>query len=105
MKLQSEREFDLFLQQNRDKLTLVKFFAEWCPPCHELQKNLNQLEKEIPGLVTLEVDVEKFPQLAQRLEFQVGSLPTLFLFRPTSIGVEKKVGLQSLSQLKEWVKN
>jgi hypothetical protein len=70
-----------------------------------LQKNLNQLEKESSNLVILEVDVEEFPQLAQRLEFQVSSLPTLFLFRPASVGAEKKVGLQSLSQLKEWIKS
>ena len=53
----------------------------------------------------LEVDVEKFPHLAQRPEFQVSSLPTLLLFRPQVTNAEKKVGLQSLLQLKEWIEN
>jgi hypothetical protein len=56
-------------------------------------------------MVILEVDVEKFPHLTRRPKFQVSSLPTLLLFRPQQIEAEKKVGLQSLSQLKEWLEN
>ena len=99
--LEKEEEFDRFLAQNQERVRLVKFSAKWCPPCHQLQKNLEQLEKENSDLVVLTVDVEKFSNLAQRSEFQVSSLPTLFLFRSTSKEGEKKVGLQSLPQLKE----
>jgi len=102
-RLEKEEEFNSFLSRHQGQTRLVKFFAERCPPCHKLQKNLDELEKENPDLVILEVDVEKFPRLAQRSEFQVSSLPTLLLFRPQAAIVEKKVGLQSLIQLKEWV--
>ena len=103
VRLEQEGEFDSFLTQNRQKVRLVKFSAEWCPPCHELQKNLGELEKAHSQLAILEVDVEKFASLAQRPEFQVSALPTLLLFRPLDTRGEKRIGLQSLSQLKEWV--
>ena len=100
-RLEEEEKFEVFLSRHQGQVRLVKFFAEWCAPCDKLQENLEKLEKEQPDLAILEVDVEKFPHLAQRPEFQVSSLPTLLLFRPRAASAEKKVGLQSLPQLKE----
>ena len=104
-RLEREEELETFLAQNQKPVRLVKFSAEWCPPCGELQKNLSELVKENSQVAILEVDVEKFPHLAQRPEFQISTLPTLLLFRPSSMKGEKKVGLQTLLQLKEWVKD
>lgn len=104
-RLEREEELATFLAQNQKQVRLIKFSAEWCPPCRELQKNLSELIKENPPVVILEVDVEKFPHLAQRPEFQVSALPTLLLFRPSSTEAEKKMGMQSLPQLKEWIKD
>lgn len=108
-RLEREEELKTFLVQNQKQIRLIKFSAEWCPPCRELQENLGKLIKENPQVAVLEVDVEKFPHLTQqRPELQnskVSALPTLLLFRPLSNEVEKKTGLQNLPQLKEWVKN
>lgn len=100
-RLEREEELATFLAQNQKQVRLVKFSAEWCPPCRKLQENLGKLIEENPQVVILEVEVEKFPHLAQRPEFQISALPTLFLFRPSSTEMEKKAGLQSLPQLKE----
>src|SRR3954468_17023524 len=95
-RLEQEEELKTFLAQNQKQVRLIKFSAEWCPPCHKLQENLEQLEKENPNLVILEVDVEKFPHLAQRAEFRISSLPTLLLFPPLAITGEKKMGFKTL---------
>src|SRR4051794_31099595 len=85
--LVKEEDFDSFLQNNQDKLVLVKFSTVWCPPCQALQKNIEGLErsgKQQKNLVVLEVDAEKFPQLASKnlnLVLNVKSVPTFFLFR------------------------
>src|SRR5436190_2179933 len=104
-RLEREEDLAIFLAQNQERVRLIKFSAEWCPPCRELHKNLNELIKENPQVVILEVDVEKFSHLAQQPEFQVNALPTLLLFRLSSTEAEKKTGLQSLPQLKEWIKD
>jgi len=78
--LKKEEEFALFLQDSQDKLLLVKFFTTWCFPCRELQKNIESLLTEKKDLEVLEVDAEKFPKLAQRPEFNIRSVPAIFLF-------------------------
>lgn len=87
VELVKEEDFDPFLRDNQDKLVLVKFSAVWCPPCQVLQKNIERLLSELEttagqlkDLVVLHIDVEKFPQLAQRSQFRVKSVPTFFLF-------------------------
>jgi thioredoxin-like negative regulator of GroEL len=57
---------------------------------------------EKPDLVVLEVDVERFPRLAQRPEFNVRSVPSLFLFRQGEM-TKKISGNISILQLKEFI--
>jgi len=100
--LVKEEELNSFLQNNQDKLVLVKFFTTWCLPCRELQKNIEKLLLEKQDLVVLEVDAEKFPRLAQRPEFNVRSVPSLFLFRQGTM-TKKISGCISVLQLKEFI--
>jgi len=68
-----------------------------------LQKNIEKLLLEKQDLVVLEVDAEKFPRLAQRPEFSVRSVPTLFLFRLGEM-IKKFCGNMNVQQLKEFIK-
>ena|SRR5438034_1136959 len=96
MKLKEEKELGLFLQHHSDKLILIKFFTTWCTPCHELQRNIEQLLQERKDVVVLEIDAEKFPELAQRPEFNVRAVPALFLFRQGN-------QVRSVEQLKKFI--
>src|SRR3954465_5456699 len=88
--LVKKEDFDSFLQNNQNKLVLVKFSTSWCPPCQVLQKNIKELLVELDqsqgqskNLIVLEVDAEKFPQLVSQdlnLVLNVKSVPTFFLF-------------------------
>ena len=89
---------------------LIKFSASWCGPCRQLQKEINEL-KEKEGLLFLEVDIEKYPSLAQKLN--VTSIPALFLFYQGKLKksnqdyweIRKELShLNLLEQLKEFVK-
>jgi len=100
--LMREEELNSFLQNNQDKLVLVKFFTTWCVPCRELQKNIEELLLQKKDLVVLEVDAEKFPRLAQRPEFNVRSVPSLFLFRQGTM-TKKISGSINILQLKEFI--
>jgi len=97
-----EEEFNSFLQNNQDELVLVKFFTTWCFPCQELQKNIEKLLLEKKDLVVLGVNAERFPRLAQRPEFNVRSVPSLFLFRQGKM-IKKISGGISILQLKEFI--
>lgn len=107
--LRKEEDFDSFLQNNQNKLVLVKFSTVWCPPCQVLQKNIKELLNELKQsaeplkeLVVLEVDAEIFPRLAQRSQFSVFSVPTIFLFRQGQM-IKKSSGSMSVQQLREFI--
>src|SRR5438132_10194309 len=105
--LVQEEEFDSFLQNNHDKLLLVKFSTAWCPPCRLLHENIKELLAELEQLVgqkkdiaVLEVDAEKFPQL--RNQFSVHSVPTTFLFHQNKM-IKRSSGNMSVQQLREFI--
>lgn len=107
--LVKETDFDSFLQNNHDKLVLVKFSTVWCSPCKSLQKSIEELLTElkqttepVKNLVVLEVDAEKFPQLAQRPQFSVYSVPTIFLFHQGKM-IKKSSGSMNIQQLRRFI--
>lgn len=59
---------------------LVKFTAEWCPPCRALAPVLAEIAREQAGrLAIVQLDVDRDERIAER--FGVMSFPTLILFR------------------------
>ena len=113
VELQTEEEFDSFLQRNQNNLVLVKFFTTWCVPCQVLQRNLEKLVAERKGqqqadLVVLAVDADHFPTLKYHDQVQkvqqlaVYSLPTLFLFQQNKM-LKKAVGSMSVQELREFI--
>jgi len=108
-RLVAGESFDAFLQNNQDKTILVKFFTDWCGPCKTLQESIRKLLAELEQvkekenhLVVLEIDAEKFPELARRPDFNVCSVPALFLFREGKM-LKKGGGSLSATQLKEFL--
>ncbi|CAG8456436.1 1440_t:CDS:2 [Paraglomus occultum] len=94
--LVKEEDFDSFIQNNHDKLVLVKFSTVWCSPCQVLQKNIKELLTELEKstergkkLVVMEVDAEKFPRLAQRPQFRgpVGEAINTYAFHAYMTGL------------------
>ncbi|CAJ0842010.1 10712_t:CDS:10 [Entrophospora sp. SA101] len=82
-----EEEFASFLQNNHDKLVLVKFSTTWCAPCRLLHENIRELLTELEQpvgqrkeVVVLEVDAEKFPQLRNQFS---GGVVQLVEHRPS----------------------
>ena len=75
-----------------DQPVLVDFWAEWCPPCHQLAPILEELAIELDGKLTitkLDTDVNQTTPMA----YGVFGLPTLLLFKNGEI-VERIVGFK-----------
>jgi cytochrome c biogenesis protein CcmG/thiol:disulfide interchange protein DsbE len=51
----------LQLKNYRGKVVVLNFWASWCAPCVEEIPSLNQLQKQMPQLVVLGVDVDEDP--------------------------------------------
>ncbi|HEY9592937.1 MAG TPA: thioredoxin [Spirochaetia bacterium] len=58
---------------------LVDFWAEWCGPCRNVSPAIERIARELSGRVlTVKVNVDRRPQLAQTYDVQ--GIPTIMLF-------------------------
>jgi len=62
-----------------DKPVLVDFWAQWCPPCHQIVPILKQVADErADRLTVVKVNSDENPAISAR--YRVMALPTLMLF-------------------------
>ena len=65
--------------QNKDKLVLVDFWAEWCAPCKMLTPILEDISDDLKEKILIgKVNLDENQDLAA--EFSIKSIPTLLLF-------------------------
>ena len=75
--LGSAKELDDFVQSN--EIAVVKFGAEWCGPCKQLDPYLQRIAGYFQGNASFAlVDVDDSPELARRM--RVGPIPDTFVF-------------------------
>jgi len=80
--VQLEDFADRVLAESANRIVLVDFWADWCPPCLIIAPVLEQVVSEFDGklvLAKLEVDAGDNMKLAGR--YQVRGFPTVILFR------------------------
>jgi len=94
---------EIYFQRSNQQLVLIKFSTSWCAPCHSLEKVIQKLLQENNKIIALEINVEKFPNLAQRLMFDVKAVPALFLVWKTKI-IRRSQGYMDLAKLREFIK-
>ncbi|MER7250095.1 thioredoxin [Kribbella sp. NPDC000426] len=61
-----------------EKPVLVDFWAEWCPPCHQIAPVLAQIAADRDDLTVLKLNADENPAIAAN--YRVMALPTLMLF-------------------------
>lgn len=96
-KLERSGDYDGLIARGK---VLVDFFATWCGPCRMLMPVLEDLAKEKGDLTIVEIDVDKFQDLAGR--YGVQSIPTLILFE-NGKEIDHSVGYLPLPRLRKFV--
>lgn len=84
-------------------VTVVDFYADWCGPCQMIGPELEKLD----GMITenqhiVKVNVDEANEVAAK--FGVMSIPTLIKFKDGA-QVDKKVGVSTAEDLKDWLDN
>jgi thioredoxin 1 len=78
-------------------LVIAKFGAPWCGPCREVEPELDKLEAENAGKLTVvRVNVDDEPGLAQ--EYEVSAIPVILLFKDGQ-QVEQWLGYKEAAEL------
>ncbi|MDB9527535.1 thioredoxin domain-containing protein [Oscillatoria sp. CS-180] len=64
---------------DRNKPTLVSFYADWCGYCQQFAPILGQVKSQMGDRIKIvRISSEKYPQLASR--YEIKSLPTSLIF-------------------------
>lgn len=87
-----------FLEDVKEGLVLVDFYATWCAPCRAMMPVIDALQHDIK---IVRVDVDKCPQTA--MKYGVISIPTLVLMENGNI-IKQTAGMMPLELLKEFIK-
>jgi thioredoxin 1 len=65
---------------NREKPTLVDFYADWCGPCKLMGPVLQEVKKRLGESASIiKVNVDQSPETA--VHYNVQGVPTLLLFK------------------------
>ena len=77
--LETREEFKEFLQENKNKVVIVKASAGWCGPCKRIENDFMKLYKEIcPNAILVLLDIDIADDIASYLKIR--KIPTMLNF-------------------------
>ena len=82
---------------NSNTLTVVDFWAPWCGPCRKMGPILDEIAEELQDKIKV-VKINTDENLKAASEYQISSLPSVFIFKNGEIK-ETLVGLMPKSAI------
>ena len=82
--------------REKEGLSLIDFYADWCGPCRMVLPIVDQIADERDDLTVAKVNVDENPELAK--EFGVFSSPTLVVIKDGRV-VNKVSGARNKAQI------
>jgi len=72
--LDNMEQFNKILETSYERLLMLEFYADWCPPCKELAPILEKIAKEKSETVSIyKIDVDRFRELMN--SFRIAGIP------------------------------
>ena len=86
----------------KDTLTVVDFYATWCPPCKMLAPIMEELAEQAKGYEVAKIDIDQAIDIAN--DFGVMSIPTLIFFKNGN-EIQRLVGFRNKDELLDEINN
>ncbi len=80
--------FEAFIAEG---IAVVDFWAAWCGPCRALAPLLDDIAEELTAVKFGKVDVDAFPDLANK--YEIASIPNVCIFKDGKL-IDRIVGVQ-----------
>lgn len=72
--IDNAEQFKKILEISNERLLIIEFYADWCPPCKELAPILEKIAKEKSSTVSIyKVDIDRHPEISS--SFRVSGIP------------------------------
>ena len=72
--IDSMEQLNKIIEKSGERLLIFDFYADWCPPCKELEPILEKIAKEKSEMVTVyKINIDRSRALAN--SFRVGGIP------------------------------
>ncbi|KAJ2765018.1 hypothetical protein IWQ56_004265 [Coemansia nantahalensis] len=77
--LQSKEQFVEILRESSEKLVVVDFYSQTCPPCRVMDQALTELARQYPTVGFYKVDIHRLTEVAAQC--RITATPTLQFYR------------------------
>jgi thioredoxin 1 len=85
-----------------DKLTVVDFWAEWCPPCRAIAPIIEEMSREYDGKVNVgKLNVDHNPDVS--IKYGITAIPVILFIKGGKV-VDKQVGAAPKSVLEKKIR-
>lgn len=78
--IDSMEQFNKIIQTSGEHLLMFDFYADWCPPCKEIEPVLEKIAKEKSEMVTVyKINIDRNRAIAD--SFRVNGIPHVVYFK------------------------
>jgi len=92
----TDKNFDEIVTKHN--LLVIDFWAEWCAPCKDFEKVVEQVASDYPEFLFAGVDIESQAELVE--DFNVRSVPAVMIMRDNVV-LFAETGALSAANLRE----
>jgi thioredoxin 1 len=97
--IQNEQDLMKLINEFKDKIIIIDFWAVWCSPCKMFAPIFEKLQQEFyQDFIFIKINVDENPLIAQN--FGISSIPTTLLLKDGQT-LRKFVGLMNYASLKQ----
>ncbi len=73
-------QFNKIIETSGERLLILDFYADWCPPCKELEPILEKIAKEKGETISIyKIDVDRNRELSN--SFRISGIPHVAFFK------------------------
>ncbi len=96
--LKSVKEFEEITKKGK---YIVDFYATWCNPCVEMEKNLKTISKDMKDIIIYKVNIEESIELLEK--YGTPQVPAILYIKDGKI-LQGYIGLKDVKELKKDIK-
>jgi len=74
------KQLNKIIEKSGERLLIFDFYADWCPPCKELEPILEKIAKEKSAMVKVyKINIDRSKEIVN--SFRVGGIPHVVFFK------------------------